>query len=111
MSDFLESLNPDLREAVELVGECINFEAGQTVFSRGDPGSSFYVIRNGTARVHDGDLVLNELGAGDVFGEIAGLRWQQEQPNQLYWTPLAGDRYGWGLHPMTGDWAALRCRE
>ena len=23
-----------------------------------------------------------------VFGETGGLRWSQEQPNQLYWTPL-----------------------
>ena len=23
-----------------------------------------------------------------VFGEKGGLRWAQEQPNQLYWTPL-----------------------
>jgi len=23
-----------------------------------------------------------------VFGEKGGLRWQQEQPNQLYWTPV-----------------------
>ena len=25
-----------------------------------------------------------------VFGEKGGLRWHQEQPNQLYWTPLNG---------------------
>ena len=25
-----------------------------------------------------------------VFGETGGLRWAQEQPNQLYWTPLKG---------------------
>lgn len=25
-----------------------------------------------------------------VYGEKGGLRWQQEQPNQLYWTPLGG---------------------
>jgi predicted dehydrogenase len=25
-----------------------------------------------------------------VFGENGGLRWSQEQPNQLYWTPLRG---------------------
>lgn len=25
-----------------------------------------------------------------VFGETGGLRWQQEQPNQLYYTPLNG---------------------
>lgn len=25
-----------------------------------------------------------------IFGEKGGLKWQQEQPNQLYWTPLNG---------------------
>jgi hypothetical protein len=25
-----------------------------------------------------------------VFGETGGLRWAQEQPNQLYWMPLGG---------------------
>ncbi|WP_226783134.1 Gfo/Idh/MocA family protein [Oceaniglobus trochenteri] len=25
-----------------------------------------------------------------VFGELGGLRWSQEQPNQLYWTPTGG---------------------
>ncbi|WP_308915554.1 Gfo/Idh/MocA family oxidoreductase [Jannaschia sp. LMIT008] len=25
-----------------------------------------------------------------VFGEAGGLRWAQEQPNQLFWTPLGG---------------------
>lgn len=25
-----------------------------------------------------------------VFGENGGLRWAQEQPNQLYWTPVSG---------------------
>jgi len=25
-----------------------------------------------------------------VFGEQGGLRWEQERPNQLYWTPLRG---------------------
>ena len=23
-----------------------------------------------------------------VFGELGGLRWTQEQPNQMFWTPL-----------------------
>jgi predicted dehydrogenase len=25
-----------------------------------------------------------------IFGEQGGLRWQQEQPNQLHWTPVGG---------------------
>ena len=28
--------------------------------------------------------------AVQVFGEKGGLRWEQEHPNQLYWTPLGG---------------------
>ncbi len=39
-----------------------------------------------------------------VFGETGGLRWSQEQPNQLYWMPLNGrlevlERGGPGLSP------------
>ena len=39
-----------------------------------------------------------------VFGEKGGLRWHQEQPNQLYWTPVGGstsiiDRGAAGLSP------------
>ena len=39
-----------------------------------------------------------------VFGEKGGLRWAQEWPNQLYWTPLGGrteiiERGGPGLSP------------
>ncbi|MBI2718090.1 MAG: Gfo/Idh/MocA family oxidoreductase [Rhizobiales bacterium] len=40
-----------------------------------------------------------------VFGEKGGLRWAQEWPNQLYWTPLNGrtqiiERGGPGLSPL-----------
>ena len=40
----------------------------------------------------------------EVFGEKGGLRWQQEQPNQLYWTPVGAptsilERGGAGLSP------------
>lgn len=39
-----------------------------------------------------------------VFGEKGGVRWQQEQPNQLYWTPVGGavtvlERGNAGLSP------------
>ena len=39
-----------------------------------------------------------------VFGEKGGLRWQQEQPNQLQWTPVGGttsilERGGAGMSP------------
>lgn len=47
--------------------------AGARVFSRGDPGSSMYVVVRGRLRVHDEARTLNELGERDVFGEMAML--------------------------------------
>ena len=38
-----------------------------------------------------GRLWTSSVAIGrQVFGEKGGLRWAQEQPNQLYWTPLGG---------------------
>jgi sigma-B regulation protein RsbU (phosphoserine phosphatase) len=73
MSSFLDSLHADLREAIELTGISISVAAGQVVFKRGERGTALYIIEKGSARVHDGDLVLNTIGQGDLFGEIAGL--------------------------------------
>lgn len=73
MSTFLESLDPQLRKVIEQTGVRIEFVAGQSVFRRGDPGHAMYVIVKGSVRIHDGELVLNALGEGEVFGEIAGL--------------------------------------
>ena len=46
---------------------------GQTIFEKGDPGDSLYVIVSGKVRVHDGERTLNELGDRDMFGEMALL--------------------------------------
>jgi sigma-B regulation protein RsbU (phosphoserine phosphatase) len=73
MTIFLDSLKDDLREAIERTGVTVTLEAKQKVFERGDPGEAFYIIEKGSVIVHDGDLVLNELGEGEAFGEIAGL--------------------------------------
>ncbi|MEW5869595.1 MAG: cyclic nucleotide-binding domain-containing protein [Chloroflexota bacterium] len=51
----------------------VHFSAGEIIFEKGDPGNSMYVIVNGRVRVHDGENLLNRLGDGDVFGEMALL--------------------------------------
>ena len=73
MNSFLDSLNPELREVIQLTGVAVSYEAGESVFECGGTGEALYIIESGTVRVHDGDLVLNKLGDGDVFGEIAAL--------------------------------------
>ena len=73
MNAFLASISPELREAIESVGDPVRFEAGNIVFERGDPGNAMYVIIDGRVCIHDGDLVLNHLGEGELFGEIGAL--------------------------------------
>ncbi len=56
-----------------------------------DDNLSAFRMNNGTI----GRLWTSGLAIGrthgltlQVFGEVGGLRWTQEQPNQLFWTPL-----------------------
>jgi CRP-like cAMP-binding protein len=55
------------------------FEPGQIVFHMGEMGDTFYIIETGEVEVLAPDVkgspnVLNRLGPGDFFGEIALLR-------------------------------------
>jgi CRP-like cAMP-binding protein len=51
----------------------VSLAAGQLLFSKGDVGDSMYVVATGRLRIHDGDLIFNELGPGDVVGEMSVL--------------------------------------
>jgi cAMP-dependent protein kinase regulator len=52
--------------------------AGDQVVREGDPASRFFAIDTGTFRVtqaRDGaDVVVRDLGPGDIFGEIGLIR-------------------------------------
>lgn len=60
---------------VDLAGLCdeIEFDSGEQIFAKGEPGDSLYIIMQGRVRVRDGERVLNDLTEGDVFGEMALL--------------------------------------
>jgi CRP-like cAMP-binding protein len=47
--------------------------AGQTVFSEGDPGDRYYVVREGQAEVSIAGGSIRRLGRGEAFGELALL--------------------------------------
>jgi CRP-like cAMP-binding protein len=47
--------------------------AGQAVFSEGDPGDRYYVIREGQAQVSIAGSAIRRLARGDGFGELALL--------------------------------------
>ena len=47
--------------------------AGQTLLRKDAPGRSFYIIVEGRAEVHDGQLTLAILNPHDTFGELSTL--------------------------------------
>ena len=59
----------DLRRSAEEV----ELEAGSYLFHAGDAADSLYVVRNGRLQVLQGDVVIRELGRGEVIGELGLL--------------------------------------
>ena len=72
VSIFAETPDEILAEVAAICDE-IELPGGQTVFEKGDPGDSLYIIVSGQVRVHDDDRLLNYLNERDVFGEMAVL--------------------------------------
>jgi len=69
---FANSSEEVLAEVAALL-EGIEVKAGETIFHKGDPGNSMYIIIQGRVRVYDGDKTINVLGERDIFGELALL--------------------------------------
>ncbi|WP_420716131.1 MFS transporter [Mycobacterium sp. 94-17] len=59
----------ELREHAEQ----INLEAGSFLFRAGEASDSLYVVRNGRLQVLQNDVVVTELGRGEVVGELGLL--------------------------------------
>lgn len=72
------ALDDDLLERLRAHALQKSFLHGSTIFSKGDPGGSLFVILEGQVKVVSfsslgKNAVFNVLGAGDIFGEIAFL--------------------------------------
>jgi hypothetical protein len=51
----------------------VEIAAGAVLFEEGDTGDRFYIVESGTAEVVQHGRVINTVGPGDGFGEIALL--------------------------------------
>jgi CRP-like cAMP-binding protein len=75
---LLSALGPDLLERMNTRAIVRKVSRGATIFRKGDPGNALFAVCNGSVKIstpssEGKDVVLNVLGAGGVFGEIALL--------------------------------------
>lgn len=49
------------------------FSAGQTLCREGEPGTVMYVLLSGRAEIRSGSMLLEEVGVGDIVGEMGVL--------------------------------------
>ena len=69
---FSETPEEDLIEVASIVEE-VEVKAGKEIITKGDIGTSMYIIVEGRVRVHDGGKELAILGRRTVVGELAAL--------------------------------------
>jgi CRP/FNR family transcriptional regulator, cyclic AMP receptor protein len=67
---FANCSKRELEEIAHLADE-IDLSEGKEMTRQGSPGREFFVMLEGEAEVKKDDRVINQLSAGDFFGEIA----------------------------------------
>ncbi|MBN1954115.1 MAG: cyclic nucleotide-binding domain-containing protein [Anaerolineae bacterium] len=77
-SPLIQALFSEETLLLQEVMRTVHLEDGQVLFQRGDPGDALYVIESGTVRIFTVDdngreITLNNLDAGEAFGELALL--------------------------------------
>jgi CRP-like cAMP-binding protein len=59
-------------EAVMALDEApLRLDPGQVIFSAGDAGREMFIVRTGSVDLRIGDIVLETVGQGGIFGELA----------------------------------------
>jgi CRP/FNR family transcriptional regulator, cyclic AMP receptor protein len=76
--EFFRGLDADILRQLGGRAHLRSYAAGQTIFRKGDPGLGLLAVLSGIVRISapsqdGGELVLNQIGPNQVFGEIALL--------------------------------------
>lgn len=69
---FAEASGDVLADVAALLKE-VHVAPGQRIIEKGELGTTMYILVTGSARAHNGDVVLATMGERDVFGELAAL--------------------------------------
>jgi len=76
LSPIFKDLNAHEREDIINRFELMVMESDKAIIREGDPGDAMYVVKDGKLKVSTKDdkgneIVLAQLGEGDIFGEVA----------------------------------------
>jgi len=109
---FLCDLEDQMLTRISDALTTVKFPEGERIISKGDVGEVFYIMREGTVKVHDignGDsqFVDQFLGPGDAFGERALLTGEPRLANCTATTPctclcLSRQTFETTLGPLQG---------
>ncbi|HEO72645.1 MAG TPA: cyclic nucleotide-binding domain-containing protein, partial [Candidatus Hydrogenedentes bacterium] len=69
--ELFQGLSPETVAKIFAKGMTLEFEAGHTLFEKGDPGKGLFVILGGKVDIMDGHRRIATLSRGDMFGEMA----------------------------------------
>lgn len=84
---FADCTPPEVVEVASIADE-IDLGAGRQLATENAEGQEFVVIIEGSAQVIRGDDVINTMGAGDFFGEIALITGQPRTASVVATTPV-----------------------
>jgi predicted acylesterase/phospholipase RssA/CRP-like cAMP-binding protein len=76
LTALFDSADPGALSELQADTEWVSLRGGEVLFRRGDPGNAAYTVLSGRLRVIDdtaGERALNEIGAGEIVGEMALL--------------------------------------
>ena len=67
----MEQLIIDFEVLAQVAKETRTYKAGQIIFTEGDPGHEFYVVRDGAVSIVVAGQPVETVRAAQVFGEMA----------------------------------------
>ncbi|MEM1279543.1 MAG: cyclic nucleotide-binding domain-containing protein [Cyanobacteria bacterium P01_D01_bin.6] len=71
--EMLHNLSPSEVQAIIPLLKPLTVEPGTTLCQEGTPGDAMFIILSGEADIYKGPQLMAQLGAGEMFGEMALL--------------------------------------
>lgn len=86
--EMLHNLSPSEVQAIIPLLKPLTVEPGTTLCQEGAPGDAMFIILSGEADIYKGPQLMAQLGAGEMFGEMALLTGEERSASVVARTPM-----------------------